>query len=55
MNDIKRVNIISDGYNLNDNPRPSGRTDGGVSILFKIGFLCNVVSSGELDSLEYAS
>ena len=48
------MDLTPEGYNLNDNPKPSGRTDGGVGIIFKSGFLCKVVSSGELDSFEYA-
>ena len=46
---IKRAEVTPYGYKLKDNPRPSGRTGGGVGILFKSGTKCKMVSSGELD------
>ena len=50
-----RLNMLNrtDGYDLEDNPRPSGRIGCGIGILFKIGIWCKVLSSGELRSFEY--
>ena len=52
---VKHAEVTHDGYKLKDNPRPCGRTGGGVGILFKSGTKCEVVSSGELESFEYAN
>ena len=50
---VKRAKLTPGGFNLKDNPRPSGRTGGGVGVLFKTGIRCKVLSSGELNSFEY--
>ena len=45
---FKRAELKPDGYDLKDNPRPYGRIGSGISILFKTGIRCKVLSSGEL-------
>ena len=50
---VNRAELTPGGFNLKDNPRPSGRTGGGVGVLFKTGIQCKVLSSGELNSFEY--
>ena len=52
---VKLVEVTPDGNKLKANPRPSGRTSGGVGILFKSGTKCKMLSSGKLDSFEYAN
>ena len=49
-NDIDVVLMTS-----SDAVRPSGRTGGGVGVLFKTGIQCKVLSSGELNSFEYGN
>ena len=34
---VKWAELKPDGYDQKDNPRPSGRIDGGIGILFKTG------------------
>ena len=52
---VKHAELTSGGFNLKDNPRPSGRTGGGVGVLFKTGIQCKVLSSGELNFFEYGN
>ena len=52
---VKHAELTPGGFNLKDNPRPSGRTGGGVGVLFKTGIQCKVLSSGELNFFEYGN
>ena len=52
---VNRAELTPGGFNLKDNPRPSGRTGGGVGVRFKTGIQCKVLSSSELNSFEYSN
>ncbi len=52
---VTRAELKPTGYDFKGSPRPSGRTGGGIGIMYKNCMECNVVSSGDQRSFEFVN